>query len=223
MAAAQVRVDARPAPGAPVPAASAGFDRVSIYDAAPSAAAPKGAYEQVDYANLDDIIVWLEPMGAASATTPPAQRPQVIKLDPRKRDGAVHAVSVGQRVTFENRSRVPLSLYSVSDANEFDLNPVAPGASAEFVVRSTGLIEVLADPAKPPVARLYAAPTSHVVRTRAGRTVTFTDVPPGAYRAVAWHPRLPGSSADVTLAAGQVGNTSVTVGVAALRDARAGR
>src|SRR5687768_11847355 len=56
MSAAEVRVIAKPKPGAAQP-----FERVPVYDAAPQPVEASGAYERVDYSRLSDIIVWLEP------------------------------------------------------------------------------------------------------------------------------------------------------------------
>jgi hypothetical protein len=43
--------------------------------------------------------------------------------------------------------------------------------------------------------------------------VEFRDLPPGKYRAVTWHPRLPGHSIDLDLTAGQVTSATVKVSV----------
>jgi hypothetical protein len=66
-----------------------------------------------------------------------------------------------------------------------------------------------------PVA-LYIAPTRHATITQAGRRVTFDDLPPGPARVSSWHPRLPGSQAQVTLQAGRVSSCTLVVGVNAL-------
>ena len=112
----------------------------------------------------------------------------------------------------------PIVLYSVSDGNEFELPPIAPAASASYIPKSEGQIEILADPAKPPIAQMYVAPSPWVAHARSGQTVKFNGLPPGEYEIVAWHPRLPGSTSKTTLQAGHVTNATVTIGVNALSD-----
>ena len=210
MAAAQVRVIARPKAGV-----AQSFQRVPVYDVAPQPAAASGtAYERVDYSRLADIIVWLEPSGGTGGA--PAETKREVDIDPAKPSSSIRPASVGQTIVIRNVSSRPLALYSVSDGNEFEMEPLAPGTTGSFAVKSEGLIELLADPAKPPVAQLYAAPSPWVKRARSGETITFNNVPPGQYQAVAWHPRLPGSSADLTLVTGQTGQATVTIGVNAL-------
>jgi hypothetical protein len=220
---------------APKPGAKANrFTRVPVYDAAPRPAAPPaGQYELVNYSALDDVIVWLEPAGAADASmardgasdraddaATDATRPAVPPPSPLALDVSadvhpddVHAVALGQELVFRNRGAEPVALYSVSDDNDFELPEIPPGGEAHYTVRSTGLIEVLAGSADPPVATVYAAPTPWVARTRAGGWVVFDDVTPGPYEAMSWHPRLPGSTAAVNLTPGSVARTALKVGV----------
>jgi hypothetical protein len=200
------------------------FTRVPVYDAAPRAAKPTGEYEHVDYDALGDIVVWLEPANgtgdAVAAETAPTTSPSA----PRKAIGVkvraghpadtMHAAHIGQPVVLLNAGDQAVTLYSVSDGNDFEFAPLQPGQASSFETKSEGLIEVLADPSQPPVATIYAAPSKYAARARSGKTVVFKDVPPGAYQAVAWHPRLPGSTANVgEVAAGQVKRATLQLGV----------
>lgn len=215
MAAARVNVIAKPKAGVKPTA----FAHVPTYDGSPSESVTSsggGQYARVDYANLSDIIVWLEPTKPFSSSAKPAIE---VDVDPKRPDQTVRPVSVGQVVTFHNRSARPLPLYSVSDGNDFELPPIAPGATASFTARSEGLIELLSNPAEPPIAQLYAAPSPFVTRTRSGKSASFNNVPPGPYRVVSWHPRLPSSSTNLDLQQGKVSESTITVGVDAMRQA----
>jgi hypothetical protein len=196
-------------PKAKAAGAAERFARVPVYDAAPRPVAATGQYERVDYAALGDIIVWLEPAPEVA----PRFSPVVVPVDSARSPETVYAASVGREVVFQNRGEAPVSLYSVSDENDFDLPDVPPGGEARYTVRAPGLIEVLADPSRPPVATLYAAPSPWVRRARAGESVLFNNVPPGTYEAVSWHPRLPGKSATVSLVPDQVTRSTLDVGV----------
>ena len=227
-----VEVVAKPKEGAKV---HSRFARVPVYDAAPQPAPPSGQFELVDYSALDDVIVWLEPAGAGDETpsgetagpsdavrdstgnagpvTVPALSPLTVEITAGIHPDDVRAASVGQEIVFRNRGAEALSLYSVSDDNDFDLPGIPPGGEARYIVRAAGMIEVLADPSDPPVAMVYAVDSPWVARTRSGGRVVFNDVIPGSYEAVSWHPRLPGSTAPLTLAPGGVTRVALNVGV----------
>jgi hypothetical protein len=182
-----------------------------MYDAPGVTAKPaSGAYETVDYNNLTDLIVYLEPARGASA---PAQ---TIDVKTGETAGSVVPASVGQTLSFRNAGAQPISVYSVSEGNEFDAKTISPGATVDYTVRTAGLIELLSDPAKDPVLRVYAAPSRFVAATRSGKPVDFVDVPPGRYTVVAWHPRLPGGQSAVDLAADRPARVTVKIGVNAL-------
>jgi hypothetical protein len=220
MASARLQVVAKPKAGV-----KESFERVPVYDAAPTRAVPKGQYAHVDYFRLSDIIVWLEPETAGTTRPSPHSGVDqvVFEVDPGKSDSNVHPLSVGQTLVLRNSSTRPIAPYCVSDGNEFDMPPIGPNLTRMYVVKSEGPIEILVDPAKPPVALAYAAPSPWVARARSGQTVEFDDLPPGRYRAVSWHPRLPSSATDVVLQPGQVANVTLTVGVDSMAQAEAPR
>jgi len=169
--------------------------------------------ERLDYANLPDIVVWLEPVNG-SPTGATGLAPVPVDVDPRQAAGGVAAaVTVGQKIVLHNTSSMAADFYSVSDGNDFDLGQIAPGATASYTVKSIGLIDVLTDSVRDPIVRIYAAPTSRVQLTAAGKTVEFRDLPPGQYKAITWHPRLPGSELPIVLSADQITTATAKVGV----------
>jgi hypothetical protein len=182
-----------------------------MYDSPGATAKPEsGIYETVDYNNVTDLIVYLEP------TRGPTAPPQTIDVMPGGTAGGVVPASVGQVLTFRNAGAQPTSFYSVSEGNEFDAKAVPPDRTMDYTVRTAGLIELLSDPTKDPVLRIYAAPSRLVAATRSGKPVDFVDVPPGRYTVVAWHPRLPGGQTAVDLAADRPARVAVKIGVNAL-------
>ena len=222
MALLHMHVVAEPKEGRNIPVAAP----VSTYDKPSS---PKqreqGPYELVDYANLDHIVVWVErasdmPDPTAHATmeamgTAPA--PEIIDVDSAKKNPPMSKpVSVGQKVILRNRSSRPASIYSVCDGNDFNLGQLAPGQQGEYIVKSAGLIEVLSDDSSEPVASFYAAPTQWVAMTHSHGNVDFSNLRPGKYNIVTWHPRLPGTSQPIELAPDQNASVTVTVGVNSL-------
>jgi hypothetical protein len=170
--------------------------------------------ERVDYANLPDVVVWLDAGGNSSSTAPHVS----IDADGSQAATSITAVAgVGAEVSLKNKGTTAAEFYSVSDGNEFDLGKLEPGSGGTFVIKSSGLIEILTDSVRDPVARIYAAPTSLVKLTSAGQTVEFRDVKPGVYKVGTWHPRLPGHEISLNLPADQVTNAVVNVGVNGLK------
>lgn len=190
---------------------------VSVYDK-PSAP-DRGAFEPVDYASLENIVVWVEPAGGIIPATAFSQIGPPVRVDVTDHppaDGKLSAVGVGHNLVLTNRSGRTISVYSVSDGNDFDLGALAPGAEGWYAVRSPGLIEVLAESVEQPIARIYAAPTPSVTVTHSGGAVTFVGLQPGPYRIHSWHLRLPGTETTVELFANRVQDASISVGVNAL-------
>jgi hypothetical protein len=189
---------------------------VLVYDApAPAMAAD---YEKVDYASLDEVVVWAEPAeGSPTSGVNAEALPVRVDVDPQKAsDHLAAAVAVGQRLILHNAGNKSGAVYSVSDGNNFHLGTLAPGESGEYVVQSPGLIEVVTTSLEEPIATVYAAPTRWVRLTRAGQRIDFNDLPPGRYKIVSWHPRLPGHETRVSLSPDHVSHASINVGVSGL-------
>ncbi|MCK6484277.1 MAG: hypothetical protein HUU22_10075 [Phycisphaerae bacterium] len=178
-----------------------------------------GAFALVDYDHLDDIVVWLEPQ---NRVTPDAVPPD-ITLDVATPDPAgppLFATGVGGVLRVRNTGRRAESVYSVSEGNEFDLGALPAGGMARSTLHRPGVVEVLLDSRNEPLARVYVAPSPWVRRARGGQSVVFADLPPGAYRAACWHPRLPGTEQNVQLRADQLTRVTLVVGVDALARSR---
>jgi hypothetical protein len=201
-----VHVQADPKAGAgPAP------QKVQVYDS--QKPIDRGAFAKVDYSDLDEIVVWLEPAVAAQARP----KPDTIDIDPAKPPiSLTDAVSVGQQLTLHNVSSSPLTIYSVSDGNDFDFESVPANGQVEYTVRSPGLIEVLTSAKSDEPVKIYAAPSPWVKMAHAGETLIFNNLPPGKYRLVSWHPRIPGSQTEVNLSADQTTDTSIDVSVNSL-------
>jgi len=208
MATLRVHIVAEPKAGAPQSDAA-----VSSFDT--PTARNNGAFAKVDYADLSQIVVWIEPVDGSPEKSEPA--PLELSLrDPAPPDSVTGVAEVGQPIVLKNTAASPRTIYSVSDGNEFNLGSIAPGASGQAVAKSAGTIEVLAESSPDPLAVIEVAPTQWVKMAHAGDDVTFANLPPGNYRVVSWHPRLPGSQTTVQLAADQVTETQIRVGVNAL-------
>ena len=173
-------------------------------------------HARVDYAQLDNIVVWVEP-ASRPATSPPPPQPLSVDVNPQKSSHGIDGVvTIGQKLILKNAGPSPQSIYSVSDGNDFELSTVPSNGAGEYVVRSPGLIEIFADASKDIAVQVFATPTSWAQIGRSGQTLDFNNIPPGSYQIVSWHPRLPGSTQPVTLTADQVTDATIKVGVNSL-------
>ncbi len=213
LSAIRIRVQAHPKAGYREPVE----DSYGTSEGVPNA----GPFVRVDYSALDNIVVWIEP--AEGAAAPPGPPPVVLSIDGERRSDRnlpLHATGVGGRLMVRNYGVQTEQVYSVSDDNLFDLGPILPGGRASCAAQSSGVIEVLSAQRDDPVAVVFVAPTPWVHRVRSGRTVTFTDLPPGQCRIECWHPRLPGASSLIELLPDEVGRARLSVGVNALPEVR---
>jgi hypothetical protein len=156
-------------------------------------------FETVDYETLDEIVVWVEPVGWDNPNRIPfrfdsarASQLQVAVA------GAGWLVAPGSDVYLRSE-----------DGRVFELekaDQVPPGQ----------LVELVSDRDSRRVGRVFLAPTPFVQTARSGQKVKFGGLPRGAAKVVCWHPRLPGSQTTVNLAAGGTTTAGVTVSVNSL-------
>ena len=170
------------------------------------------AYEQVEYEQLDEVVVWVEAPDPSSAA-------QSITLDVARPSTPLVVCGMHDTWQVENSGADPLAVYARFESGQVvDLGTVAPRAEVAHVPKSTGYAELLSDERGDPLARLYVAPIPSIAGKRArvvrgGTRVVFENLAPGPARVMAWHPRLPGSSASVNLAQGATHNATLVVGV----------
>jgi hypothetical protein len=189
---------------------------VSTYDTPAPVKKEEGQFELVDYSNLGNIVVWLEPASGSAPSVPPPGD-VTIEVDPNRPATQLSGViSVGQRLIVRNSGSRTQGIYSVSDGNDFDLGKLAPGQQGSYVVKSAGPIEILGEAVAQPVATVFAAPSPWRAMTHSHGNVEFNNVPPGHYRLVSWHPRLPGTEQIIDLSADQSAAATITVGVNSL-------
>lgn len=203
-----VHVQAQPKVGAQPPP-----QKVAVFDT--PAPQDYGDFAKVDYSDLGQIVVWLEPTNGPAEQKAP--KPVTVDINPSKTvSGVRHVASVGQQIILRNASPSPQTIYSVSDGNDFDFESVPAGGQVSYSARSPGLIEILTNSPSANPVQIYVAPSPWVRLTRSGETIQFDNLPPGQYRLVSWHPRLPGSRETLILTPGHVTDTSIDVSVNSL-------
>ena len=120
LSAAAVRVIARPKAGV-----ARTFERVPVYDAARNWCCARAARAGRLLASVGHHRV----AGSFQSTTDSHRRQARFDIDPAKPSSIIRPASVSQTIVIRNTSTRPLALYSVSEGNEFEMQPLAAGAS----------------------------------------------------------------------------------------------
>jgi plastocyanin len=146
--------------------------------------------------------------------TPPAATltEQKIRQKDLRFDPDFVVVPVGTIVAFENLDKEIHNIYSRAKANRFDTGAHMPDTITRITLKHPGAVPLRCRTHERMRGLIYAAPSPYVAVTDDRGAFQITGVPSGAYRVVAWHPRLSleeqaRGGATVTVAA----NTTVSV------------
>jgi hypothetical protein len=201
----QVEVRAEPKTGYKPPADDAGYGGSDV----PGAAVHDHDFHLIDYRRLDQIVVWVEPQGAAATSATPLNASvDLLRADP----GNVSLVSNGGRVTLNGPKKTGSYVLRTDTGELIDV----PVGQAVFVPQKAGVVEVLADDNDEPAATIFVSPTPWAKKVVSKQSAKFAPLPPGQYRVTAWHPILPGGSQVVDVAPGKLSKLTLTVGVNSL-------
>jgi plastocyanin len=124
-------------------------------------------------------------------------------------------VAVGSPVTFPNRDNIRHHVYSFSPAKRFELPLYIGTPAAPVVFDKPGSIVLGCNIHDWMVGYVYVLPTPYFAKTAEDGKASIGDVPPGAYEARVWHPRLrtetEKTATPVKLAAGEPGQVSFVI------------
>jgi plastocyanin len=151
---------------------------------------------------LANVVVYLEPLGPSTA---PLHAPSgAYRIEQRGLSFEPHVLAVprGATVEFPNGDVVFHNVFSLSKAASFDLGRYPSGASKSVRFDTPGIVKVF--------CHIHSDMSAIVVvldqpffdqPDREGR-FSIARVPPGAYRAVAWHERTRPVPREVRVEAG---------------------
>ena len=135
---------------------------------------------------VNETLVWLEPQGNVRVTKrAPAKYQMVTRgklLIPH-----VLAIPVGSTVEFPNDDPISHNLFSLSTANGFDLGLYRKGAGKAHKFDSAGIVNVYCNVHPNMSAVVHVMPTPYYTFTDGSGAYSFSDVPAGRYRVVAWN------------------------------------
>lgn len=162
---------------------------------------------------VTDVVVSLLP----SSRAPAAPRSGTAVMDQQDKTfvPVVLPVPVGTAVTFPNRDNIRHHVYSFSPARRFELPLYIGTPAAPVVFDKPGVVVLGCNIHDWMVGYIYVADTPYFAKTAPDGTVRLADVPPGAYEARVWHPRMRGgpekTAKAITIAAGDPGQLAFVV------------
>jgi plastocyanin len=137
--------------------------------------------------DLEDAVLWLEPIDGAGRAAAPVTVP--IVMAERKYTPKVRLVSVGSTVEFPNQDPFRHNVFSKSGPSEFDLGLYDRGETRRARFAAAGVHAIFCNIHARMVAFVVATPTAWATQAGAGGRFRIADVPPGRYRLRAWHHR----------------------------------
>jgi plastocyanin len=157
--------------------------------------------------DLEDAVLWLEPLDGATRPAAPVTVP--IVMAERRYTPKVRLVSVGSTVEFPNQDPFRHNVFSKSGASEFDLGLYDRGETRRTKFAAAGVHAIFCNIHARMVAFVVAAPTAWATQAGAGGRFRIADVPAGRYRLRAWHHR--GGEQTRELQVSAEGGAEVTV------------
>jgi plastocyanin len=162
---------------------------------------------------VSDVVVSLTSAGDAATT--PRSVPAVMDQQNKTFVPHVLAILVGTAVSFPNRDNIRHHVYSFSPAKRFELPLYIGTPAAPVVFDKPGVVVLGCNIHDWMAGYVYVSATPHFAKTGEDGTARLADLPPGAYEARVWHPRMRGepdkASKPVTLAEGDPGRLEFIV------------
>ena len=136
----------------------------------------------------EDAVVSLVPT-APGTPAPSAEQPRAV-MDQQGKQFIPYVlpVRVGTKVFFPNRDNIKHHVYSFSRAKRFELKLYSSGTAEPVIFDKPGVVVLGCNIHDWMLAYIYVVETPYFAKTDAQGRLTITNVPPGEYRATAWHP-----------------------------------
>jgi plastocyanin len=149
--------------------------------------------------SIEDTVIYLVSESAAAAPVPASHAPTIVTEDDSGLHPTVVAIPVGTRVEFRNRDQVFHMPFSISPAQPFHTDGIAPGESHTLVFDHTGSIHVFCELHPSESAFIYVVPSTRYTRADPHGRFHFWNVAPGPYTLRTWHPELGETSQAVVV------------------------
>ena len=160
--------------------------------------------------DLQNVVVYLEPLGASSRPTAAAAIPTntVIALQSRQFSPRVRVVTRGSRIEFPNQDPFTHNVFSKTNGG-FDTGSFGRGKARDQLFDAPGVYALYCNVHPRMTAFVITLSTPHYTQAGIDGTFRFDSVPPGAYRLHVWHDRANGHTRDLRVPAAGVRNIAV--------------
>lgn len=150
---------------------------------------------------LANAVVALVANGNADQSAAPAlPADAVIDQNHEMFNPLVTVIRRGGRVVFTNSDVTMHQVYSFSPLKRFEYQVERAQKTAPISFDQAGIVAVGCNIHDQMITYVYVTDNRWTARTGADGRASFANVPPGAYRADAWHPALPPRGDKPTLA-----------------------
>jgi hypothetical protein len=158
-------------------------------------------------------VVTLTAVGGALPA--PRVTPAILDQFDKEFIPSVLPIYVGTSVTFPNRDNIRHHVYSFSAPKKFELPLYIGTPAAPLVFDKPGVVVLGCNIHDWMVAYIYVLTTPFFAKTDKDGKARIADVPPGAYEARVWHPRMrvpaEKTTKPLTLAAAEHGQVAFVV------------
>ena len=156
--------------------------------------------------DIGNAVVYLEGAG-------PGARPVTgeMTLDSRNFTPRVVVVPVGSTVSFPNHDPFNHNVFSVSEANAFDLGLYGLGRVESHRFRHPGVVRVYCNIHPRMSGFVLVVESPYFARPSADGTYAIADVAPGSYVLHVWYERAPEVTRRITVAAGGLADADVAL------------
>lgn len=160
--------------------------------------------------DLGDAVLYLE--GVATPAT--AARPVMVEIAITDKVYAPHVVvvPVGSTVRFPNHDPFNHNVFSVSEANTFDLGLYGRGETRSSTFEHPGLVRIYCNIHPRMVAYVLVMANRYYAQPGTDGSFAIENVAPGRYRLHVWHERIPSEVVkDVTAGTGGGGDVQIAL------------
>ena len=153
---------------------------------------------------LADAVIELSPK-APQPAAPGRQPPSEATIDQRHETflPLVTVIRKGGHVIFTNNDTTMHQVYSFSPIKQFAFEIDEGQRSPPVVFDEAGVAAIGCNIHDRMITYVYVAGTPFAAKTDARGVVSFADLPPTAYRGMAWHPQLGTATRAFAFAVGQ--------------------
>lgn len=150
--------------------------------------------------DLENTVVFLEPVGAASRARSLNPTNTGITLEKRQFSPRVRVVVEGSRIEFKNEDAFSHNVFSRTNGG-FDTGTYGRGKKKDQTFKTAGVYSLYCNVHPRMTAYVIALRTPHFTQVGDDGRFRFDSVPPGQYKLNVWHDRTSMVSMDITVTA----------------------